>query len=33
MGELPGSSKDKSESSSGKGLDDIEANAATDFFL
>lgn len=33
MGELPGSSKDKSGSSSGKGLDDIEANAATDFFL
>ena len=33
MGELPGSSKDKSGSSSGKGLDDIDANAATDFFL
>jgi hypothetical protein len=32
MGELPGSSKSKSGSSE-KGLEDIEANATTDFFL
>lgn len=32
IGELPGSSKSKSKSSE-KGLEDIEANATTDFFL